>query len=415
MARLILEGVSKRFGDVQALAPLDLEIGQGQFVGVLGPSGCGKTTLLRCLAGLEAPDTGRIRFGDRTVVDVDARVQEPPQRRGLGMVFQDLALWPHLTVFENVAYTLRARKDTDDLHDRVHDALAKVQLPVQSGRYPHQLSGGQQQRVAFARAVVDRPPVLLMDEPLSALDAALRVDLRAELTALTRSLGLTAVYVTHDQHEAMSMADRILVMQDGFVRQDGAPETVYQHPTSRFVADFIGRLNALDRPLSSVLPVGAAAPVAGTINGHDRQERPVTLADTADHEAADVSAADVSAADVSAADHEGADASAADASAADASAADVRARIDASTEVVLTGSGVAGVRPEKVHLSANGRDMVALPAEVELVSYLGDHYELRCRLELADRPWVVMSDRRVEVGERVLLHLAPDDLIVTEQ
>ena len=390
MARLILEGVSKRFGDVQALAPLDLEIGQGQFVGVLGPSGCGKTTLLRCLAGLEAPDTGRIRFGDRTVVDVDARVQEPPQRRGLGMVFQDLALWPHLTVFENVAYTLRARKDTDDLHDRVHDALAKVQLPVQSGRYPHQLSGGQQQRVAFARAVVDRPPVLLMDEPLSALDAALRVDLRAELTALTRSLGLTAVYVTHDQHEAMSMADRILVMQDGFVRQDGAPETVYQHPTSRFVADFIGRLNALDRPLSSVLPVGAAAPVAGTINGHDRQERPVTPADTADHEAAD-------------------------ASAADASAADVRARIDASTEVVLTGSGVAGVRPEKVHLSANGRDMVALPAEVELVSYLGDHYELRCRLELADRPWVVMSDRRVEVGERVLLHLAPDDLIVTEQ
>ncbi len=399
MARLVLEGVSKRFGHVQALAPLDLEIAQGQFVGVLGPSGCGKTTLLRCLAGLELPDTGQIRFGDRTVVDVEAGVQEPPQRRGLGMVFQDLALWPHLTVFENVAYTLRARKDTADLEDRVHDALAKVQLPIHAGRYPHQLSGGQQQRVAFARAVVDRPPVLLMDEPLSALDAALRVDLRAELTALTRSLGLTAVYVTHDQHEAMSMADRILVMQDGFVRQDGPPETVYQRPTSRFVADFIGRLNTLDRPLSSVLSVGAAAPAAGSTNGDGEQELTASPAGTADGgEVRAVVPADTT-------DHRR----------ADVRADDVHARIDASTEVALTGSGVAGVRPEKVHLTANGRDMVALPAEVEFVSYLGDHYELRCRLELADRPWVVMSDRRVEVGERVLLHLAPDDLIVTEQ
>ncbi len=377
MARLVLEGVSKRFGDVQALAPLDLEIAQGQFVGVLGPSGCGKTTLLRCLAGLEDPDAGRIRFGDRTVVDVEAGVQEPPQRRGLGMVFQDLALWPHLTVFENVAYTLRARKDTVELEDRVHDALAKVQLPVHADRYPHQLSGGQQQRVAFARAVVDRPPVLLMDEPLSALDAALRVDLRAELTALTRSLGLTAVYVTHDQHEAMSMADRILVMQDGFVRQDGAPETVYQRPTSRFVADFIGRLNALDRPLPGGLPVAVTTPVAtagnGDGNGNGNGDGNGNGEEGATGRGADV------------------------------------------TAVALAGSGVAGVRPEKVHLTANGRDMVALPAEVELVSYLGDHYELRCRLELADRPWVVMSDRRVEVGERVLLHLAPDDLIVTER
>ena len=386
MARLVLEGISKRFGEVQALAPLDLEIGSGQFVGVLGPSGCGKTTLLRCLAGLELPDTGRIRFGDRTVVDVGAGVQEPPQRRGLGMVFQDLALWPHLTVFENVAYTLRARKDTVDLEDRVHDALAKVQLPIHADRYPHQLSGGQQQRVAFARAVVDRPPVLLMDEPLSALDAALRVDLRAELTALTRSLGLTAVYVTHDQHEAMSMADRILVMQDGFVRQDGAPETVYQRPTTRFVADFIGRLNALDRPLSTVLPVGAAGSAAAAGSAGPSSSAPADPTPPA----ASVGASTPADAD------------------------DVHARVDASTEVALTGSGVAGVRPEKVRLSANGRDMVALPAEVELVSYLGDHYELRCRLELADQPWVVMSDSRVEVGERVLLHVAPDDLIVTE-
>ena len=394
MARLILEGISKRFGDVQALAPLDLEIGQGQFVGVLGPSGCGKTTLLRCLAGLEAPDTGRIRFGERTVVDVEAGVQEPPQRRGLGMVFQDLALWPHLTVFENVAYTLRARKDTADLADRVHDALAKVQLPAHADRYPHQLSGGQQQRVAFARAVVDRPPVLLMDEPLSALDAALRVDLRAELTALTRSLGLTAVYVTHDQHEAMSMADRIVVLQDGFVRQDGAPETVYQRPTSRFVADFIGRLNALDRPLSTVVPV--AANVGG--NG----------AATGANGSATGAPGSTAGAPGSAGGAEGG-------TVEEAATAEVHARIDASTEVALTGSGIAGVRPERVRLSANGHPSVAIPAEVELVSYLGDHYELRCRLALSDRPWVVLSDHRVEVGEQVLLHLAPDDLIVTER
>ena len=418
VARLVLEGVSKRFGDVQALAPLDLEISQGEFVGVLGPSGCGKTTLLRCLAGLEQPDTGRIRFGDRTVVDVEARIQEPPQRRGLGMVFQDLALWPHLTVFENVAYTLRARKDTVDLEDRVHDALAKVQLPIHAARYPHQLSGGQQQRVAFARAVVDRPSVLLMDEPLSALDAALRVDLRAELTALTRALGLTAVYVTHDQHEAMSMADRILVMQDGFVRQDGAPETVYQRPTTRFVADFIGRLNALDRPLSSVTPVGAVAAVGSTGGraGDDVSSSPVGANGSGQLDAAARRVADeVDNADVGG--HGNADVAAAvpPPVAADGEAADVYARIDASTEVALTGTGVAGVRPEKVRLSANGREMVALPAEVELVSYLGDHYELRCRLALADQPWVVMSDHRVEVGERVLLHLAPDDLIVTEQ
>jgi iron(III) transport system ATP-binding protein len=358
VATLTLDGVSKRFGSIQALAPLSISIEQGEFVGVLGPSGCGKTTLLRCLAGLEQPDGGIIRFGDRTVVDIAARVIEPPQRRGLGMVFQDLALWPHLTVFENVAYTLRARRDTQDLADRVREALRAVRLAEHGERYPHQLSGGQQPRVAFARAIVDRPPVLLMDEPLSALDASLRVDLRAELTALTKSLGLTAVYVTHDQDEAMSMADRILVMDDGHVVQDDAPEVLYQRPASRFVADFIGRLNPFDRPV-------AHNGAAGTNGGGGSQDLLSLLAD--------------------------------------------------STRLVGTGSGIAGIRPEKVHLRANGRPVVALPAEVELVSFLGDRYELRCRLELADRPWVVHSDRRVEVGERVQLHLAPDDLIVTDR
>ncbi len=325
MARLVLEGVAKRFGDLQALAPVSLDIASGEFVGVLGPSGCGKTTLLRCLAGLETPDTGRISFGDREVFDAERGTSEPSHRRGIGMVFQDLALWPHLTVFENVAYTLRARKDTDDLSARVHDALAKVQLPVHAERYPHQLSGGQQQRVAFARAVVDRPTVLMMDEPLSALDAALRVDLRAELTALTKELGLTAVYVTHDQHEAMSMADRILVMEDGHVRQDGAPETVYRRPTTRFVAEFIGRLNPID----------------------------------------------------------------------------------------VAASGPSGVRPEKVRLSANGGGEMTWPARIEHTSFLGDRYELRCRLDVTDAPWVVYSHERHEPGEDVVLYVMPDDLIVT--
>ncbi|MCC5950350.1 MAG: ABC transporter ATP-binding protein, partial [Nitriliruptoraceae bacterium] len=258
MARITLDGVSKRFGDVQALAPVTLTVEQGEFVGILGPSGCGKTTLLRCLAGLERPDEGRIGFDDRVVFDGATGRVEPPHKRGIGMVFQDLALWPHLSVFENVAFTLRARKDTTDLAERVHDALARVQLPVHADRSPHQLSGGQQQRVAFARAIVDRPAVLLMDEPLSALDAALRVDLRAELTTLTRELGLTAVYVTHDQHEAMSMADRILVMEDGFIRQDDTPEVIYQRPATRFVADFVGRINPLDAG-AWLVPARAAA------------------------------------------------------------------------------------------------------------------------------------------------------------
>jgi iron(III) transport system ATP-binding protein len=361
VARLVLDGVSKRFGEVQALAPVSLEIVRGEFVGILGPSGCGKTTLLRCLAGLETPDRGRIAFDDRDVFDADRRLHEPPHKRGIGMVFQDLALWPHLTVFENVAYTLRARKDRTDLRERVHEALAKVQLPTQADRYPHQLSGGQQQRVAFARAVVDRPAVLLMDEPLSALDAALRIDLRAELTAITKQLGLTAVYVTHDQHEAMSMADRILVMEDGHVRQDGAPETIYQRPMTRFVADFIGRLNPFDRAPDDLVATGETATAhTASANG------------------------------------------------AAAGNGDGSARLSSTGALKPT-----GVRPEKVRLVANGGGEMALPAEVELASYLGDRYELRCRLSVADEPWVVYSDRRHEVGEQLLLHVTHDDLIVT--
>lgn len=373
MAQLRLEGVAKRFGGVQALAPLDLTIGSGEFLGVLGPSGCGKTTLLRCLAGLETPDEGTISFGDQVVFDGTRGIQVPPQSRGIGMVFQDLALWPHLDVFENVAFTLRARKDTKDLTARVEAALEQVRLAGYGDRYPHQLSGGQQQRIAFARAVVNRPAVLFMDEPLSALDAALRIDLRAELTALTKELGLTAVYVTHDQEEAMSMSDRILVMEEGHVRQDGLPEAIYQRPSSFFVADFIGRLNLLDRPehyldVTRLVPAPAANGLGEVVSGGE------------------------------------------------AASADGAAR----TTVVAGGAGddlgagvAAGIRPEKVHLSPNGAHSAALEAEVELASYLGDRYELRCRVDGASTPWVVYSDRRVGIGERITLHVEPEDLIVT--
>jgi iron(III) transport system ATP-binding protein len=236
-------GVSKRFGSVQALAPTDIQILEGSFTAILGPSGSGKTTLLRIIAGLETSDTGSVSIGGRVVNDATRRLFVPPEQRSLGMVFQDFALWPHMTVFENVAYTLRARRDTVDLRERVTRAIEMVRLGGKNDRFPGQLSGGEQQRVAFARAIVGRPRVILLDEPLSALDALLREQMRLELKTLVRSLGLTALYVTHDQLEALSMADRVLVMNNGSVLQSGSPEAVYSRPEHHFVASFLGRSN----------------------------------------------------------------------------------------------------------------------------------------------------------------------------
>ena len=238
-----VDGVSKRFGSVRALAPTEVQIPEGSFTAILGPSGSGKTTLLRIIAGLETSDTGSVSIGGRVVNDATRRLFIPPERRGLGMVFQDFALWPHMTVFENVAYTLRARRDTVDLLERVTRAIDMVRLDGKNDRYPGQLSGGEQQRVAFARAIVGRPRVILLDEPLSALDALLREQMRLELKTLVRSLGLTTLYVTHDQLEALSMADRVLVMNNGSVLQSGSPEAVYSRPEHPFVASFLGRSN----------------------------------------------------------------------------------------------------------------------------------------------------------------------------
>lgn len=251
---ITLQQVSKSFGDTQALHPLDLHVSSGQFTTLLGPSGCGKTTLLRVIAGLETPDAGDIAFGDEFVFSSSRNISKPVHKRNLGMVFQDFALWPHLTVFENVAFGLRATKQTGQLRERVSEAIRAVQLQGFEDRYPNQLSGGQQQRVAFARAVAIRSRIILFDEPLSALDALLREDMRGELTELVRTFGLTAVYVTHDQTEAMSMSDRIVVMQRGKIMQQGSPEEIYHRPAHPDVARFIGKSNWIGTDDAMVRP-----------------------------------------------------------------------------------------------------------------------------------------------------------------
>ena len=232
------DGIFKRFGKVVAVEKMDLDITEGSLVTLLGPSGCGKTTLLRMIAGLEDPTAGNIYVKGQRINDV------PIHRRNLGMIFQNYALFPHKTIFENVAFGLKYRHVAKaDIRERVSRALEMVRLPGVEDRYPSQLSGGQQQRIALARAIVIEPDVLLMDEPLSALDENLREEMRQEIENLQQMLGVTTIFVTHDQREALSMSDKIVVMRAGQKLQEGPPEEVYNAPVNHFVADFLGHSN----------------------------------------------------------------------------------------------------------------------------------------------------------------------------
>jgi iron(III) transport system ATP-binding protein len=239
--RITVKNLTKKFGPLAVVSNVSLAIEEGELFTLLGPSGCGKTTLLRLIAGFYAPDEGDVFFNDRRVNDM------PPHERRIGMVFQNYALWPHMTVWDNVAYGLKLRNvQQTEISERVQSVLNKVKLGGFEQRYPGQLSGGQQQRVALARALVLNPDILLLDEPLSNLDAKIRIQVRAEIRKLQKELGITTIYVTHDQEEALTLSDRIAVFNQGKVFQVGPPKELYERPASRFVADFIGINNLLD-------------------------------------------------------------------------------------------------------------------------------------------------------------------------
>lgn len=270
MTGLSLDGVRKRFGEVEALKSIDLNIANGEFVSLLGPSGCGKTTTLRCVAGFEYPSEGVIRFGDQEVTRL------PPEHRDVGMVFQSYALFPHMTVMENLSFGLEMRKvPKPERNRRIDDVLGMVQLEGYAGRFPRELSGGQQQRVALARALVIEPSVLLLDEPLANLDAALRDDMRFFIRDLQQRVGITAIYVTHDQSEAIVMSDRIVVMFDGQIAQVGPPRDIHNRPATRRVAEFVGKSNFIDGHVAE--RHGGGTVTVMTANGPLRAQAPDSM------------------------------------------------------------------------------------------------------------------------------------------
>src|SRR6516162_9269523 len=257
MAIVSIRGLTKKFTGAAAVDDLDLEIGDSEFVSLLGPSGCGKTTTLRLLAGFLQPDAGEIRVGDEIVSSVHRLV--PPERRNMSMIFQSYAVWPHMTVAQNVAYGLKFKKlSKHEIENKVAKLLGVVHMAELKDRYPAELSGGQQQRVAVARALVVEPEILLLDEPLSNLDANLREEMRFEIRRLHEEFRITTIYVTHDQSEAMVTSDRIVVLNKGRIVQVGAPSEVFDQPRTRFVAEFIGKTNILSGQLQTENAVSLA-------------------------------------------------------------------------------------------------------------------------------------------------------------
>ncbi len=247
--KIVIENLVKRWGEVTAIDNMNLTIEEGDFLTLLGPSGCGKTTTLRSIAGLEEPTDGRIFIDEKLVFSKKDEIFVPPAKRKLGLIFQSYALWPHMTVFENIAFGLKIKKlPKDEIRKLVMESLRDVHLEGLEDRYPQELSGGQQQRVAIARMIINRPDIYLMDEPLSNLDARLRLEMRSELKELHYKAGATTIYVTHDQVEAMTMSTKICIMKDGVIRQVGDPETIYRKPADLFVAEFISnpKMNFFD-------------------------------------------------------------------------------------------------------------------------------------------------------------------------
>jgi iron(III) transport system ATP-binding protein len=346
-----VENLVKEFGDQRALDDVSFEVEEGELFTLLGPSGCGKSTTLMSIAGFQHPEAGRIAVGDDTFVDAARKIAVPAEQRNLGIVFQSYAVWPHMTVFENLAFPLKVRKlRREAIRTRVRAVLELVEMTPYEQRYPHQLSGGQQQRVALARALVYSPSVLLLDEPFSNLDAKLRERARAWVKELQSTLGLTTIFVTHDQDEALSMSDRVAVMSAGEVQQIGTPETIYRHPANRFVAEFVGRVNLIE----------------GLVSGSDGGGVVVDVADSPHRLTV----------------HDGAGA---------------------------TGSVTVAVRPEAVTVmrlddqSVNGTN--TWEADVATVAFLGDHYEYE--INAGSLALTVQSSRRVE-GDRIKVHIPPD-------
>jgi len=349
--RLRIRNLTKRFGDLAALRNFDLDVQGGEFISLLGPSGCGKTTALNCLAGLLEPDDGEIELDGASVA------RTPPERRRFGMVFQNYALFPHLTVGRNVAFGLEMqRAPRAQIGERVDRVLGLVRLLDQRDKYPAQLSGGQQQRIAIARAIVTEPRLMLMDEPLSNLDAKLRIEMRTEIRRIHRALGLTTIYVTHDQEEALSLSDRVVLMQQGLIRQVGTPREVYIEPASAYAASFLGARN--------LLPVRV---VAATGDGQEIQietESGVPLAGAA------------------------------------------------RSAFALGDSAIAAIRPEHVVLLAEGRGGDnTIPGRVETVEFVGNSIEVSVRSKLTGEIIARTEDLWRE-GETVALSLPRERLLV---
>ena len=352
MVSVKLFNVTKRFGKVVAVNKVTLSIEHGEFFTLLGPSGCGKTTTLRVIAGLEHADKGRIIFDSTDVTEF------PPHKRGTGMVFQNYALWPHMTVFDNIAYGLKIKKmPKEGVRRKVKEVLDLIKLSGMENRYPTQLSGGQQQRVALARALVVEPKVLLLDEPLSNLDAKLRVEMREEIQRIQKKLGITAIYVTHDQEEAMVISDRIAVLNQGTVMQVGTPQELYRRPRNLFVATFLGRYTIVEGLVKGVSSDGFV-----TLNAPAVELLGITT----------------------------------------------------TPEIKLKegDKAVAIIRPHAFKFHETRTRSSLLAGVIEWVSYLGPYYEARLKVGKLSFLMTVDPSVKVEVGMKLTVYVHPEDIVI---